>query len=168
MVPFYAKIKLLNAYIKESRMSRFIRSSKVRFEDCDLAGIVFYPNYIRMLTRLTEDWFSEALGVPWGIMHCERKLGFPTVDMQVEFKKASRIDEMLEWSLAVLKLGSRSLTIGVNARCQGEERVAIRMTMVSVNLVPGGISSRVIPADFRAAMKKFLIETGAAEKIHGK
>lgn len=141
-------------------MHRFTRISKVRFEDCDLAGIVFYPNYIRMLTRLTEDWFSEALCVPWGIMHQERKLGFPTVDLQVAFKNASRLDEMLEWSLEVLKLGSRSLTIGVSARCQGEERLSIKMTMVSVNLVPGGISSRVIPADIRAGMKHFLTESG--------
>lgn len=139
-------------------MPRFIRISKVRFEDCDSAGIVFYPNYFRMLNRLTEDWFSDALGVPFGIMHRERELGFPTVDVQVAFKKPSRLDEMLEWSLEVLTLGSRSLTIGVRACCQGEERVAIKMTMVSVNLVLDGISSRIIPADLRSGMENFLID----------
>ena len=111
-------------------MARFIRTSKVRFEDCDLAGIVFYPNYILMLTRLIEDWFSEALDVPWGKMHRELKLGFPTVSMQVAFKKASRLDELLEWSLEVRKLRTKSLTLGVSACCQGEERVAIEITIV--------------------------------------
>ena len=48
-------------------MARFIRTGKVRFEDCDSAGILFYPNYFLMLNRLIEDWFADALGVPWGI-----------------------------------------------------------------------------------------------------
>ena len=143
-------------------MARFIRTSKVRFEDCDLAGIVFYPNYILMLTRLIEDWFSEALDVPWGKMHRELKLGFPTVSMQVAFKKASRLDELLEWSLEVRKLRTKSLTLGVSACCQGEERVAIEITIVSVNLVPEGISSRNIPADIRAGMKTYLVDPEAA------
>lgn len=142
-------------------MARFVSSSKVRFEDCDLAGIVFYPNYFLMLTRLIEDWFAEVLGVPWGKMHHERKLGFPTVSMQISFKKASRLDEVLEWSLEVRKLGSRSLTLGVSACCQGEERVAIETTLVSANLLQEGIASCNIPADIRAVMKTCLVEQAA-------
>jgi acyl-CoA thioesterase FadM len=33
-------------------MTRFSREYKVRFEDCDLAGIVFFPHYFLMLNRL--------------------------------------------------------------------------------------------------------------------
>ena len=143
-------------------MIQFIRSSKVRFEDCDLAGIVFYPNYILMLNRLIEEWFAEALDMPWGRMHHEFRLGFPTVNMQVDFRNPSRLDEVLEWSLEVRRLRTRALTLGVNACCQGEERVAIEITIVSVNLIPGGISSREIPADIRAKMQNYLI---AAETV---
>lgn len=71
-------------------MTRFVRLYKVRFEDCDSAGIVFYPNYFLMLNRLIEDWFADALGVPWGVMHHERKLGVPTASMQVAFTKSRR------------------------------------------------------------------------------
>ena len=142
-------------------MARFIRTSKVRFEDCDIAGSVFYPNYFLMLNRLIEDWFSEALGLPWGTMHHERKLGVPTVSIQVAFKKASRIDEVLEWSLEVRRLGTKSFTLGVSACCQGEERVAIETVLVSVNLVPDGVSSREIPADIRAGMEAYLIDPAA-------
>ena len=142
-------------------MARFIRTSKVRFEDCDIAGSVFYPNYFLMLNRLIEDWFSEALGLPWGTMHHERKLGVPTVSIQVAFKKASRIDEVLEWSLEVRRLGTKSFTLGVSACCQGEERVAIETVLVSVNLVPDGVSSREIPADIRAGMEVYLVDPAA-------
>jgi len=142
-------------------MARFTRSSKVRFEDCDLAGIVFYPNYILMLNRLIEDWFNDALDLPWGKMHRELKLGFPTVNMQVDYKKSCQLDDVLEWSLEVRKLRTRALTLGVSAGCQGEERVSIEITIVSVNLVPGGLSSREIPADIRAKMQRYLVSTEA-------
>ena len=148
-------------------MARFIRSGKVRFEDCDLAGIVFYPNYFLMLTRLIEDWFAEALGVPWGTMHHERKLAFPTVSMQITFRKASRLDEVLEWSLEVRRLGSRSLTLGVSACCQGEERIIIETTLVSAHLVQEGVVACNIPADIRAGMKTYLggQDAGSLEKL---
>lgn len=139
-------------------MSCFIRSSKVRFEDCDPAGIVFYPNYILMLNRLIEDWFSDALALPWGIMHRERKLGFPTVKLQVTFKKASRLDEVLEWSLEVLKLGSRSVTLEVRACHSGELRLLIQTVLVSVNLTPEGVSTREIPPEIKAEMETYLAE----------
>jgi 4-hydroxybenzoyl-CoA thioesterase len=138
-------------------MARFIRNSKVRFEDCDIAGIVFYPQYILMLSRLVEDWFFEALGLPMSIMHHERKLGFPTVNLQVDFIKVSRLDEVLEWSLEVRRLGARSATLGVSACRHGEQRVKIEITIVSVNLATQDISSRDIPADIRAGMEAYLV-----------
>lgn len=138
-------------------MASFVRSSKVRFEDCDSAGIVFYPNYFLMLNRLVEDWFADALGVPWGVMHLERKLGVPTVNMQVAFKKPSRIDDVLEWSLEVRKLGSSSFTLAVRVNCKGEERIVIETALVMADLVADGVTSREIPADIRAGMESYLV-----------
>ncbi len=143
-------------------MPGFARSYKIRFEDCDSAGIVFYPNYFLMLNRLIEDWFADALGVPWGVMHHQRKLGVPTVSLQVAFKKASRIDDVLEWSLEVRKLGGRFITLGVSAACNGEVRIEIETVLVSVNLVDDGVSSREIPADIRAGMETWLAVPNAA------
>jgi 4-hydroxybenzoyl-CoA thioesterase len=72
-----------------------------------------------MLHRLIEDWFSEAPGVPLGVMHSDRKPGVPTANLQVEFKKPSRIEDVLEWSLEVSRLGTKSVTLGVSASCGG-------------------------------------------------
>jgi 4-hydroxybenzoyl-CoA thioesterase len=40
----------------------FVRDKRVRFQHCDPAGIVFYPQYFVMIHELMEDWFTEALG----------------------------------------------------------------------------------------------------------
>ncbi len=137
-------------------MARFFRSCKVRFESCDSAGIVFYPQYVLMAQRVFEDWFGEGLGLPLGRLHHELKMGFPIVNLQADFKKPSRIDEVLDWSLGVRKLGAKSLTLEIKASCAGEERVTVSLTVVSSNLVPGGVASREIPADVRAKMEEYL------------
>jgi 4-hydroxybenzoyl-CoA thioesterase len=139
-----------------SHMARFTRSYKVRFEDCDSAGIVFFPNYFLMLNRLIEDWFDEALQVSLGTLHHQLKMGVPLVEIHIVFKKPSLLEEILDWSLEVRKLGSRSLTLGIMVSCGGEERIEIETTLVSVNLIPDGVASREIPADIRAGMEKHL------------
>ena len=76
--------------------------------------------------------------------------------MKVVFKKASRLDELLEWSLEVRRLGSRSFTLGVTAGCNGEERLLIETVLVSASLVDDGVTSGVIPPDIRAGMAVYL------------
>ncbi len=137
-------------------MSNFTRPYKIRFEDCDPAGIVFYPRYILMLHRFFEDWFDEGLGHSIGTMNVDRKIGFPVVSLQVRFQKASRLEEILDWSLAVVRISGKSVNLTANATCDGENRLIFEITVVSVNLAADGISSREIPPDIREEMKKFL------------
>jgi 4-hydroxybenzoyl-CoA thioesterase len=142
-----------------SVMTRFVRSYKVRFEDCDMAGIVFFPNYFVIFNRLLEDWFSDALHVSFGELHSERNSGMPLLNIQVSFKKASRIGDVLEWKLDVRRLGAKSLTLGASASSSGEERIALETTLVAVDLVADGVASREIHSDIRAKMEKFLVAT---------
>ena len=148
-------------------MARFTRSYKVRFEDCDSAGIVFIPNYYRMLIRLIEDWFAEALQVSLGTLHHKWKMGVPLVEINSTFKKASLMEDVLDWSLEVRKLGSRSLKLGVLVSCGGEERIEIETNLVSVDLVPDGVASREIPAELRAGMEKYLVPQEVDRRLQG-
>jgi 4-hydroxybenzoyl-CoA thioesterase len=138
-------------------MTRFVRSYKIRFNECDMAGIVFFPNYLVMFNRLLEDWFEEALEVPLGDLHSARKSGVPLVDLKISFKKACRVGELLKWGLEVRRLGAKSFTLSVSASCNGEERIALETTLVAVNLITTGVSSQEIPADLRAAMEPFVV-----------
>lgn len=138
-------------------MASFIRSYKVRFEDCDPAGIVFYPSYILMLHRLFEDWCAEGLGVSLGDMR-QKHYGLPIINLAVKFKKASLLEETLSWSLTVRKLGKKALTLGVSVRCGDEERLAIELVIVCVDLIENGIASRKIPADILAKMEAFWVD----------
>ncbi|MFZ4481727.1 MAG: acyl-CoA thioesterase [Rhodoferax sp.] len=67
----------------------FVCEYRVRFSDCDPAGIVFYPNYLVMLNGVVEDWFS-SLGAPWDTYHMVRRMGCPTAQLDSTFLMPTR------------------------------------------------------------------------------
>lgn len=137
-------------------MASFERSYKVYFDQCDMAGIVFFPNYLVMFNRLFEEWFGEALKVPLGAYHAERHLGFPFLNLQVSFHKPSRVGDLLDWRVQVRKIGLKSVELAASASCGGELRIEVETTMVAASLVPEGVLAQEIPADIRTGMEAFL------------
>lgn len=88
----------------------FIKKEKVRFQHVDYAGIVFYPRFLEMLNCLVEDFYEEALNMPFKNLH--ETGGIPTVDLKIQFKKAARLGDELTKYLWINKLGSASMACG--------------------------------------------------------
>ena len=131
----------------------FRRERVIRFSDCDPAGIVFYPQYFVMLNGLVEDWFSEGLAIGWNALVLERRMGLPTVRLEVDFSAVSRMGDQVVLSLAVERLGGRSLTLAL--RCESREgqlRVAVRQVLVTTSLDTHRAVD--IPPDIRAAIAR--------------
>ena len=59
---------------------KFARSRLIRFSHCDPAGIVYFVNFFDMVGGVVENWFREAIGLPFQEMHLERRVGFPIVN----------------------------------------------------------------------------------------
>ena len=113
----------------------FRRERVIRFSDCDPAGIVFYPQYFVMFNGLLEDWISDGLAVGFGSLIVERRIGLPTVRLEVDFSAVSRMGDQVVLSLAVERLGRRSLTLAL--RCEsgeGQLRMAARQVLVTTSL----------------------------------
>jgi 4-hydroxybenzoyl-CoA thioesterase len=138
----------------------FIKTEIIRFKHVDYAGIVFYPRFLEMLNDLVEDWFAEALGRPFSSMH-EHGKGIPTVDLNVRFKKAARIGDVIEKSLWVIKLGGASVTCGFrfshddDATClEGE----VTLVNVAIDKDAGGISAEGFSDETREQIRKYIAE----------
>jgi 4-hydroxybenzoyl-CoA thioesterase len=106
----------------------------IRFAHCDPAGIVFYPRYIELGVEAVEDWFSEALGVSFQVLHEEHRLGIPTVRLDVEFLKPSRHGDRLDFLVSVLEIGRSSMVLRLNVECAGEIRFRERIKVVLIDL----------------------------------
>lgn len=109
----------------------------VRFAHVDPAGIVFYPRYFEMLNGAVEDMFAEQIGVDFATMHLDRKIGVPTVNLSVDFHAASRLGEVLDFTIGIEKVGGSSATLNVAVTCGGAPRLSIRVVLVCMDLVAG-------------------------------
>ena len=141
--------------------TNFVAQRVVRFSDCDPAGIVFFPQYLVMLNGIVEQWFDEALQVPYANLIGARRLGLPTVRLELDFTAVSRHGDHLEWQLGVTKLGHSSLTLLHD--CRGgdgnELRLRARQVMVCTSLLTH--RPQALPEDVRKAIA-LLISVQAA------
>lgn len=136
-----------------AQRAAFRRERVIRFSDCDPAGIVFYPQYFVMFNGLLEDWISDALTVGFGSLVLERRIGLPTVRLEVDFSAISRMGDQVVLSLAVERLGNQSLTLAL--RCESKEgqlRITARQVLVTTSLDTHQAID--IPADVRAAIAR--------------
>ena len=132
----------------------YSKQETVRFGHCDPAGIVFYPRYFEMLNALIEDWFTLALGINYAELLGPRRVGVPTASVHSDFKRVSRMGDLLTQTLALKKLGRTSLTLTAIFSGEDGERVAFEQVLVCTDL--NTHKPQPFPGDLRAALEKFL------------
>ena len=62
----------------------FRREHRIRFSECDPAGIVFYPQYFVLMNDLLETWVDDGLGIGFADLVMQRRIGLPTVRLEVD------------------------------------------------------------------------------------
>ena len=144
-------------------MAAFQTVQKVLFNHCDPAGIVFYPRYFEMLNGLVEAWFEEALNCSFAEMHLNRKTGVPTVHLEVDFRRPSRLGEELIFEIGVEKLGGSSADCAfkVTGRADGSLRFEGRLTLVYFSMKTG--KALRWPDDLAQALEQFIISPDTQE-----
>ncbi|MFT4149449.1 MAG: acyl-CoA thioesterase [Paracoccaceae bacterium] len=108
------------------------RAIQIEFNHCDPAGIVFYPRYFEMTNSVVENFFADVLRYPFARITMEEGCGVPTVHIETDFRAPSRLGEMVEFSLEILRLGRSSATVLIRAEARGEVRLETRHTLVWV------------------------------------
>ncbi len=130
---------------------KFTAARRVRFADCDPAGIVFFPQYCVMLNTLVEEWFDQALQLPYAELIGKRRLGLPSVRLEVDFTAISRHGDDLRLTLAVEKLGRSSLTL--EHRFHGDSNeLRLRAHQVLVCTSLDSHRPQPLPDDLRSAI----------------
>jgi 4-hydroxybenzoyl-CoA thioesterase len=133
-------------------MPVFSTTQPIRFSDCDPAGIVDYPNYFRMAQAVVEDWFAQSLREPLGDMLNAKKIALPTVHLTVDFNRASRMGEVLVWTVQVEALGRSSIRLKLTAAADNVERLVLQQVLVTTD--PAG-KSVAIPPELRVKVANY-------------
>ncbi|RYZ03277.1 MAG: acyl-CoA thioesterase [Myxococcales bacterium] len=147
--------------------SQFRYAYKVKWGDCDPAGLVYYPRFLALFHDAMEAWFDEALLTPYKDLTLVSRLGLPSVHVEADFKAPCQFGDDLEVWLTLSKLGASSLTLSYRIvsstkvpapDTEVDERVSGRTVCVLMDLDPerGTYRKAVpIPTDLRARILAF-------------
>ncbi|WP_375257799.1 acyl-CoA thioesterase [Citreimonas sp.] len=140
-------------------MAAFTHRTDVMFQHCDPAGIVFYPRYFEMINAVVEVFFDRALDWSFATLHGTERMGVPMGRIAADFHAASRLGDVLDWTLTIDRLGRASADIEITGTCGDEPRLSVRGTLVLVDL--DRMKSRPWPEERRAGLERYLKETTA-------
>lgn len=129
----------------------FETTTRIRFGQCDPAGIVFYPQYLVLFNGLVEDWVTDGLGIDYSALLMTRRIGLPTVSLNCEFRAISRIGDDVTLGLRVEALGNRSITLALHCRAGDELRLQARKVIVSTSVETH--RAIALPHDLRDAIR---------------
>ncbi|MDY6946552.1 MAG: thioesterase family protein [Pseudomonadota bacterium] len=132
----------------------FNRTRRIRFSECDPAGIVFYPQYFVLFNDLLEEWVDSFWPRGFADYIVHSRFGLPTVRMEADFKAISRIGDDVILALGVNKIGRRSFELALT--CTGaaddEVRISARQSIVTTSLDTHRATP--IPAQLREALNR--------------
>jgi 4-hydroxybenzoyl-CoA thioesterase len=136
--------------------SVFSVKRKVRFADCDPAGIAYYPRLVEHVNGVVEDWFDGPLGYSFRDMHETQGRGIPTVSLKVDFLRPAELGDVLEWHLAVKQLNRSSLVLSLVARHpDGGDVMRAEPTLVHTNFDSHPPKSDAFPEYLRAKIESY-------------
>jgi len=63
----------------------FTSTQKIRFDDVDGAGIVYYPQFFHLCHKAFEDFFDDTASVSYPHLIADMRRGFPAVAIESQF-----------------------------------------------------------------------------------
>jgi acyl-CoA thioester hydrolase len=114
--------------------SKFTIEERVRWGDVDAASIIFYGAYIRFF-EIAETELFRTVGMSYGKVFDELDIWLPRVHLECDFLRAPRLDDLLEVSVYVGKIGRTSLRLNFEVRRKTEDGTIEKDLMATAHFV---------------------------------
>ena len=132
----------------------FESKHKVRFDDVDGAGIVYYPRYFHFCHKSFEDFFNQRAGISYPTLINEMGIGFPTVKISSEFIEPLYYGDEIISRLSVSKIGNASLVTRYQFLRAKDNRICFEAKIILVCMDLAKKSSMLIPINLREVFNK--------------
>jgi len=137
-------------------MAKLFRTERnIRFAHCDTSGVVYFVRLYEFMDGAVEDWFDQALALPFETLQLERRIGTPIVANSCEFHKPIRLGNRLTLELAVSKLGRSSIEFDITGIVSEDARFRARHKIAMMSL--DTYRSIEIPAEIRSRAAEYLV-----------
>ena len=111
----------------------FAYKRKIRFQDTDAAGVIFFPNQFCFYQEAFEA-FLESIGYDLAMVTRKNRYHLPVVHAEADYNAPLRLGDTIEIQLKIAHIGSSSLTFQANILKQGKIRAgSVKVVHVSVD-----------------------------------
>ena len=117
-----------------NQSQKFTIEERVRWGDVDAANIIFYGSYIRFF-EIAETELFRAVGMPYGKIFDELDIWLPRVHLECDFHRAAQMDDLLEVSVYVGRIGTTSLRLNFEVRRKTEDGTIEKDLMATAHFV---------------------------------
>src|SRR5437870_4345884 len=136
-----------------SEPRKFTIEERVLWGDVDAARIIFYGSYIRFF-EIAETELFRAVGMAYGKIFDDLDIWLPRVHLECDFHRAAQLDDLLEVSVYVGKVGNKSMRLNFEVRRKGAEEIiadahfvlaAVRRDTFETVTIPDELRQRLAP-----------------------
>ena len=113
---------------------------RVYYEDTDLAGIVYYANYLKFIERGRTEWV-RGLGVDQARLRDEAGLVFAVRHLEADFLRPAKFDDLLRVETRALRVTGARIVL-VQEIFRGDEKI-FAATVTLVCLTAAGQPARL-------------------------
>lgn len=121
---------------------------RVYYEDTDLAGIVYYANYLKFIERGRSEWLRER-GISQGRLKAEQGVVFAVRRVLADYLAPARFDDLLQVVTVPLKVSGARIVL--DQRVMRGDLLLFQAEVTLVCLAANATAARV-PGDIRAAL----------------
>ncbi|RLJ60587.1 acyl-CoA thioester hydrolase [Litoreibacter meonggei] len=125
-------------------------SLRVYYEDTDLAGIVYYANYLKFIERARSEWVRE-IGVDQVALKAEQGIVFAVRRVEADYLSPAKFDDVLSVTTDVQDISAARITLTQDVS-RGND-VLFKSVVTLVCLGVDGRPQR-LPADIRQQMQR--------------
>ena len=143
-----------------TQSQKFTIEERVRWGDVDAANIIFYGSYIRFF-EIAETELFRAVGMPYGKIFDELDIWLPRVHLECDFHRAAQMDDLLEVSVYVGRIGTTSLRLNFEVRRKTEDGTIEKDLMATAHFVLVSTDRKdlkplPVPDELRRALEPYL------------
>lgn len=125
---------------------------KIRFGDTDPAGLVYYPNIFHYFHIAMEEFFSAHCGISYEQLLAVERIGFPTVNIQTEFRAPIIYGDEIDIEVLVSRPGRTSVIFEYRVTRVSDGQLCAQSTQVHVAMNLDSRRPVALPEKFREAL----------------
>ncbi|MCA1635748.1 MAG: acyl-CoA thioesterase [Acidobacteria bacterium] len=122
--------------------------------------MIFYGAYIRFF-EFAETELFRAVGLPYSVMFDELDIWLPRAHLECDFRRAAKLDDMLEVCVYVGRVGGKSLRLNFEVRRKGDAEIIAEAHFVLVAVRRDTFETVPLPEELKNRLAPYTSTTSA-------